>query len=121
MGVAMDAETGGVISGVWAVLLTSMVGYISYTAKKRDVAIDANTKGLSDLALKAAETYATKPDVMALFTETARTNEMAIARVEKSIETTNATIAKQGDKIDHVSNTINTFQTNVMSELAKKT
>lgn len=58
---------------------------------------------------------------MALFQEATRNNEQAIGRVEKRIDETNAAILKQGDKIDKVADLVNTFQTSVMAELAKKT
>lgn len=120
----MDIETSGAVSSgavLWNVILTAIVGYMNYNARKRDTEVAANTKGLSDLALKSAETYATKTTMMDLYKETTRSNEMAIARVERSIETTNTTLSKQGDKLDNVKDSINAFQTNVMAELAKKT
>ena len=117
-GLGETISTGAI---AWNALLATALGYMGYTARKRDEAIDKNAKDITDLALKSAESYATKETMMDLYKETTRTNEMAIARVEKSIENTNATISKQGDKIDNVSQTINLFQTNVMAELAKKT
>lgn len=123
----MDVEaSGGTL--VWNGVIGIALAYIVHTARKRDDLIDDNAKGVATLAVKleqskteAATTYATKQTMMDLYKETTRTNEMAIARVEKSIENTNATITKQGDKLDSVALTISQFQTTVMAELAKKT
>ena len=113
-----DVSNAGI---VWSGLLTAVLAYMGYNAKRRDDAIDANAKAVSDLALKTAETYATNSNVNLLFTATNQTNKDAIARVEKRIDETNATIVKQSDKIDKVGESITQFQTSVMHELAKKT
>lgn len=121
----MDAQ---IVGEIWGILLTAGLAIMAYFIKKRDDAIDDNRKGIKErldchtsLELKLAENYATKSTVMALFSETARNHEAAIARVEKRIDETNSAIIKQGDKIDKVADNINSFQTNVMSELSKKT
>lgn len=94
------------------------MGFIS---KKRDDKIDVNANAITNLELKVAENYATKPTVMALFQEATTQTKEAVARVEKSIDSTNTSVAKLDLKIDKVSDAINSMQTNVMKELGKKT
>ena len=119
MEISGDTVSNGAIA--WSALLTAALTYMGYTAKKRDDAIDKNALDIAALALKSAETYATKATMMDLYKETTRTNEMAIARVEKSIDTTNTTLSKQGDKIDSVNTTLTSNFGLIMAELAKKT
>lgn len=106
---------------VWSVIVTAVLGFMSYFAKKRDGAIDANDKAITALELKVAENYATKPTVMALFQEATTQTKEAVARVEKSIDTTNLSVGKLAEKIDKVVESIGSMQTNVMKELSKKT
>jgi hypothetical protein len=127
----MAIETNDIASSagiIWSTLLTIVVSVMGYFAKKRDdkldshdVAIDAQEKARSALELKIAENYATKPTVMALFQEATTQTKEAVARVEKSIDTTNITVSKVDTKIDGVTKSISDFQTVVMTELSKKT
>jgi ferritin-like metal-binding protein YciE len=94
---------------------------MSYFAKKRDDAITANEKAVTALELEVAKNYATKPTVMALFQEATQQTKDAVARVEKSIDSTNVSVRKVEDKIDGVFKSIGEMQSNVMSELSKKT
>ena len=116
----MEAEISGA-AAIWNGILTIMVTVMGYFLKKRDEDVDANAKAIGALELKVAENYATKPTVMALFQEAARTTEAAVARVEKSIDATNLSVSKQGEKIDKVNETMGNFYGNIMSELSKKT
>lgn len=81
----------------------------------------ASRSALAALELKVAENYSPKTTVLALFESATKAHDQAIARVEKRIDETNATIGKAADKIDKVSDSITSFQNVVMHELAKKT
>lgn len=123
----------------WMLLLTAAITYMTYSAKKRNEDLDAKDTALAldisktatanaELALAlekhktaTAETYATKTTMMDLYKETTRTNEMAIAGVVKSIDSTNVAVGKTNDKLDTVKDSINHMQSAIMSELVKKT
>lgn len=107
--------------GVWSSILTAGLGYMGYYSRKRDDAIDAARTAITQLELKVAENYATKPTVMALFQEATTQTKDAVARVEKSIDATNISVAKLDTKIDRGIELLGTLQTNVMRELSKKT
>lgn len=116
------------VGTAWSALLTTGLTVLGYFAKRRDDRIDANEEAITAqgklhaaLELKIAENYATKPTMMALFQTATDANEKAVARVEKRIDETNGTIIKQGEKIDKVIESIGSLQSNVMTELAKKT
>ena len=115
-------------SSLWSSVLTIGIGVMAYLVRKRDdkiashdTAIDAQQKAHSALELKIAENYATKTTVATLFNEVTTQNKEAIARVEKRVDETNGSIVKAADKMDKILETVNIFQTNVMSELGKKT
>jgi hypothetical protein len=115
-------------SALWSSVLTIGIGVMAYLVRKRDDkisshdnAIDAQQRAHSALELKVAENYATKTTVATLFNEVTTQNKEAIARVDKRLDETNNSIIKASDKMDKILETVNTFQTNVMSELGKKT
>ena len=123
--------SSGVLSAlgaVWGIVITAVLGFMSYFAKKRDNAIDDNAKAASDnvralaaLELKIAENYATKPTVLALFQEATTQTKEAVARVEKSIDSTNDSVGKLDLKIDKVVDSISAAKDILMKELSKKT
>lgn len=117
------ADEVGFISGgaaLWSSVLTAGLAYMGYFAKKRDDKIDANQEAIVALELKVAENYATKPTMLALFDSATTQTKEAVARVEKSIDSTNASVGKLDLKIDKVSDSINVMQQTVMNAIAKK-
>lgn len=120
------ADDGGLISGVagsniWSTILTAGLGVMAYLAKKFNDGITSNAKAIASLELKIAENYSTKQTVLALFQEATTQTKESVARVEKSIDATNGSVRNLDLKIDKVADSINRMQTNVMSELSKKT
>lgn len=135
----LDATNLSSMQILWNAALTAGGLLMVHFFRKRDAEIDAHgtaldtQKGslsaleiasrsaLATLELKVAENYSSKATVLALFESATKTHDQAIARVEKRIDETNTTIGKTSDKIDKVSESITSFQTAVMHELAKKT
>lgn len=113
--------SSGVLGGVCTALLSIWVGSMAYFAKKRDAAIDSNQKATAALELKMAENYATKTTVLALFQEATIQTKEAVARVEKSIDSTNLSVKDLNLKIDKVGDSINSMSQTVLHELSKKT
>ena len=124
----MAEETTYISSGViaaalavWGAAVSAVLGFMSYFTRKRDNAIDNNGKAITALELKIAENYATKPTVMKLFEEATLQTKDAVARVEKSIDATNTTVVKLGDKMDKIVESIGSAKDALMKELSKKT
>jgi len=106
----------------WSIILTFGLGYLGYLSRKRDSDLQRNATAIALLELKMAEKYATKESLDMLFHETTRLNEAAIARVEKSVDGTNASVNKLDSKVDGVNKSIVTLQTTLMQAIgAKKT
>lgn len=120
----MGIETNDITSSigvVWTTLLTIVVSVMGYFVKKRDDKIDSQERAHNALELKIAENYMTKSTGMTLFQEATTQTKEAVARVEKSIDLTNATVGKLDTKIDGITNSITDMKLSVMQELSKKT
>lgn len=113
--------SNGYLQAIWVTGLTAWMGYMGRMSKKRDDAIEANAKAVSTLELKVAENYATKQTVLALFQDATQQTKDAVARVEKSIDATNASVGKLDSKIDNMNTTINAAATSILTKLESKT
>ena len=129
----MSEETGVLSNAAaWGAFLSAAFAagfsYMGYQGRKRDDAIMELAKSMTALELAIeknktfnAESYATKPTVLALFQQATVDTKDAVARVEKRIDETNSSVSKVDVKLDKVVDTLGSFQTIVMTELAKKT
>ena len=116
-------------------ILSFIMTIIGYLMKKRDEKLEQHDNDLKNhrdvhstifLSISKGETeiaerYATKDSLRALFQETQRTNEMAIARVEKAQDSTNQALEKTNQKVEKVADSVAKWGADIMKELRTKT
>ena len=115
------AEDAGIFEYIFKGGVTLLFAAGAYVWRNLVADVKDNAKALSAHELKVAENYATKSTVISLFQEATTQTKDAVARVEKSVDSTNSSVKDVNLKIDKVVESIGIMQQNVLHELSKKT
>lgn len=128
MAIDMANDTLPTSGIIWSGILSVGGLILGVLAKKRDdkldehdIALAANLEAVRALELKVAEQYATKVTMLALFDKATQDTKEAVGRVESRLTETNVAVGKQSDNIQNLTQSINNFKLDVMTELKTKT